>query len=495
MLATLAVVASLVVVSAGAAHAVDPTVTRVGGADRYETAALISKGTFGPGVDAAFIATGEDFPDALAAAGVAGHTSSPILLVRRDSIPQTTQDELTRLQPKQIVVVGGEGVVSQNVFNQLDAFTDGFLQRIQGPDRYATAAALSKAVYPSTAQLAFIATGRNFPDALAAGPAAAQESGPILLVPGQGPLPASVKNEIGRLKPTQLVVLGGLGAIDHNELEQLDALLPSGGDLFIGAGANRFTTAVTVSQSEFAQASQVVLTTGLNYPDALSAGSPAGIAHAPILLVNPTCIPPQVNAEIVRLHASQIIVVGGTGAVGPGVLSRTICTGDQPGHFSFADNDVLVGAQGVPAGTYRTRTASTGCVWARFSGPDLQNDLITATGNDGPEIMTIKPSDYLFTSDGCATWTNDLSAITSSPTAPLPPGNYFVGTDVAPGTWTAPGSDDCFWQRESGFGAEDADILDDNGGQGDATHNVSVTIAPTDAGFYSEGCGTWTKTG
>jgi hypothetical protein len=187
--------------------------------------------------------------------------------------------------------------------------------------------------------------------------------------------------------------------------------------------------------------------------------------------------------------------VGGPAAVGPGVLSRTICTGSQPGHFSFADGDVLVGAQGVPAGTYRTRSASTGCIWARFSGPDLENDGITANLTDGPEIVTIKSSDYLFSSQGCAPWTNDLSAITSSPTAPFGTGNYIVGTDVAPGTWAAPGSDDCYWQRESGFGNEDSDFIADNSGDADPTHNVQVTIAPTDRGFYTDACGTWTKVG
>src|SRR5581483_2536958 len=93
------------------AYATSGTVERLGGPDRYATAAAISASTFGPGVPVAYVATGLNFPDALAAAAAAGLRGVPVHLVTRDTIPPATATELARLRPERIVVVGSTGVV------------------------------------------------------------------------------------------------------------------------------------------------------------------------------------------------------------------------------------------------------------------------------------------------------------------------------------------------------------------------------------------------
>ncbi len=91
------------------------TVTRLAGADRYSTAAAISAASFAQYVPVVYIATGTNFPDALAGAPVAGAVGGPLLLVTRDTIPAATAAELTRLAPASIVVLGSTGVVSDAV--------------------------------------------------------------------------------------------------------------------------------------------------------------------------------------------------------------------------------------------------------------------------------------------------------------------------------------------------------------------------------------------
>jgi spore germination protein YaaH len=91
------------------------TVNRIAGGDRYSTAAYISASTFAPGAPVVYVATGLNFPDALAGAAVAGSQGAPILLVAPGSIPAVTAAELARLQPGRIVVLGGTGVVSEAV--------------------------------------------------------------------------------------------------------------------------------------------------------------------------------------------------------------------------------------------------------------------------------------------------------------------------------------------------------------------------------------------
>ena len=98
------------------------TVTRLAGSDRYSTAAAICSASFEPGVPVAYVAVGDNFPDALAAGPVAGINGGPVLLATRDSIPSATKSELARLAPLSIVVVGGPGVISDAVLTQLAGY-------------------------------------------------------------------------------------------------------------------------------------------------------------------------------------------------------------------------------------------------------------------------------------------------------------------------------------------------------------------------------------
>ncbi len=83
------------------------------------------------------------------------------------------------------------------------------------------------------------------------------------------------------------------------------------------AGAGRYETAVEISKAGFPDGSDtVVLAYGLNYADALAGVSLAKAKNAPILLTNLKTLPAETLAEIKRLKAKNVIILGGTGAVG-----------------------------------------------------------------------------------------------------------------------------------------------------------------------------------
>ena len=86
--------------------------------DRYATAASVSAATFDPGVPVVYIASGLNFPDALAGAAAGGYLGGPVLLVN-STIPAVTAAELTRLQPVRIVVLGGTRSVSEAILAAL----------------------------------------------------------------------------------------------------------------------------------------------------------------------------------------------------------------------------------------------------------------------------------------------------------------------------------------------------------------------------------------
>jgi putative cell wall-binding protein len=174
-------------------------------------------------VPVAYVATGVDYPDALGAVPAAGIEGGPILLVRPGALPAPTKTELGRLRPQRIVVLGGTAAVSATIATQLDAYTTGPVQRRAGADRYETAVAVSKASFGS-ADRVFIATGANFPDGLAGGPAGAQLRAPLLLVRPDA-LPTAVRNELLRLDPARVTILGGPNAVSESVRMAITQLL------------------------------------------------------------------------------------------------------------------------------------------------------------------------------------------------------------------------------------------------------------------------------
>jgi len=198
--------------------------SRQSGSDRYSTAAAISAKHFQPGAAVAFVATGEDFPDALTGGPAAAALGGPILLTQKTKLPSATVSELRRLKPRSIVVVGGTGVVSEAVENALKSYTTGEVSRLAGADRYSTGGKISKDAFKAGVPVAYVATGANFPDALAGGAAGAFKDGPVLLVAG-GTIPKATAAELTRLKPKSIIVLGGEAVVPEKVETALAAYL------------------------------------------------------------------------------------------------------------------------------------------------------------------------------------------------------------------------------------------------------------------------------
>jgi putative cell wall-binding protein len=307
------------VAQAPAASADHPA--RISGVDRYETAAKVSASRFTAGVPVAYVVTGVKFPDALAAGVAAGVERGPVLLTTPASLSPATSAELDRLRPAEIVVVGGAGSVSDGVVAQLRTKTDGTVTRVQGDDRFATAAAVARHAFAS-AGTAYVASGTTFPDALAGVPAAVRDRAPLLLVTATT-VPGATAQAIADLGVDQIVVLGGVGTISQGVEDQLRSLAGSTARV---AGDNRFATAAAVSARAFPGGAPVAyLATGMAAADALAAGPVAALAGGPVLLVRGNCIPPAVEAEIARLGAPGLVILGGDRAVGLAVEDATRC--------------------------------------------------------------------------------------------------------------------------------------------------------------------------
>jgi len=155
----------------------------------------------------------------------------------------------------------------------------------------------------------------------------------------------------------------------------------------------------------------------------------------------------------------------------------------------FGDGTYAVGngSGQVPAGTYRS-TGGSGCLWSRLSDLTGSPDsYITGAVMSGPDVVTVLPSDGGFETDGCGTWFT-LPA-TGPEVTSFGDGGYAIGIDIAPGTYSAPGGSDCYWEQDSDFLWVTSSLISDGGSDGPQT----VQLASNAVLFFVQGCGTWTK--
>jgi putative cell wall-binding protein len=163
-----------------------------------------------------------------------------------------------------------------------------------------------------------VATGRTFPDALSAGPAAAAVGAPILLV--RDSIPDATRAALARLQPQQIYLLGGTGSVSASVASQLQAY--SSQPIVRIGGADRYEVAAGIAHRFFAfGVSAAFVATGATFPDALAAVPAAAQVGGPLLLVRTTSIPAPIVGELRRLWPPQTVVLGGPASVAESVLS------------------------------------------------------------------------------------------------------------------------------------------------------------------------------
>jgi subtilisin family serine protease/putative cell wall-binding protein len=297
--------------------------TRIQGSDRYATAAQIAQREYSGPVPVVYLASGERFPDALAAAPAAVLESGPVLLTRAGELPAATAQQLARLAPARVVIVGGTGAVSGAVENAVRAAVpSATVQRRSGPTRYETAVQVSAVSFAPGVAEVFIATGLAAPDALAAAAAAGGVGAPVLLVPGSGPnagLPGAVAAELARLAPGQIRVMGGTAAVSGAVFNEIVAAAPTAVVTRI-SGATRYETASRLAGP--CPSGRLLVATGVQFADALAGATVAGREGCSLLLVPPTGWDGAIDTALARVGANSMTILGGPAAVPYPVESR-----------------------------------------------------------------------------------------------------------------------------------------------------------------------------
>ncbi len=303
---TLATSSIAVLPNAALADSAGSTVERIGGINRYETCVNISKKSF-DNSDVAILASGQKVHDALTSGGIAAKLKAPLLLTKKDTLPNVVMDELKRLKVKRVIFVGGEQSISKSLENQLAKTFK--VQRVSGKDRYETSIKLAEELNKGSKQENIIVNA-NTVDALSAGPVAAKLNRSIILTDGKN-LPEGSKSVVD-INSSSNIMIGGTDSMNIKGLK---------GDRI--SGINRYETSTKIAEKYYqGNNDKVVLANGTNYIDALSAINLVLSKKAPVLLAKTDALDASVSKYLEK-NAKGAYLLGGEDSISAS-LSKSI---------------------------------------------------------------------------------------------------------------------------------------------------------------------------
>ena len=300
----------------------EPKATRLAGANRYETASIISKKMNPKTSDTVIIATGITYQDALVAVPLASAHNAPLLLATEKHITAQTEAELKRLKAKNVIVVSTNGAIGSGAKAELKAL--GLKATyIEGRNVFETSTKVAKALQTQNKKAPdtiFFATDSAFADALSASPVAAIKGAPIIYLNNKSIDKATadyLKSVKGKIK--NAYIIGGNGVISDAMMKNVAKALglTSGKTVQRVAGANRYETCVAVNKKfkSMLTGTGICVAKGLDFPDALAGGVYAAATRQALFLADGKKLQDVQNTYLKGKNAGKITVFGGTGAV------------------------------------------------------------------------------------------------------------------------------------------------------------------------------------
>ncbi|MGL4731011.1 MAG: cell wall-binding repeat-containing protein, partial [Clostridium sp.] len=254
------------------------------GKDRYETAANVATVNWKDGSENVIIASGEGYPDSLSASFLAKKLNAPIILTDAEKLNTEAKEALKTLKAKNIYIVGGNGVVSKSIRDNLrkDGYT---LTELCGKDRFETNIAIANHLvekHDVKANEILVVNGKDyFSDALSASPVAAAR-GQILLIVGKDPVTAELATKFIQKHKSKVTVIGTEGLVPITVYDKL------GAKERVKGGKNRFETNLNIMKHFKLNTDKLYVAnaTGDAYADALVASALAGKTGSQLILTN-----------------------------------------------------------------------------------------------------------------------------------------------------------------------------------------------------------------
>lgn len=265
------------------------TVTKLMGNDRYETAAKVSKEGWSTSADTVIIVNGDDkyLVDGLTATPLASVKNAPILLSNSKALPKFTIDEIKRLSPKNVIVIGGENAIPQSIIDEIEKINSSIsVERIGGADRYETSLNIAKEIdKTNNITKIYVGAGNGEADSLSIASVAGREKSPIILSQKDG-LTKSVYDYIKSEKVVDGHIIGGPNSISDSAIAQIDSAISndiSGNRI---SGSDRKETNAKVIEKFYTnnQLNGVIVAKENDLVDALTVGPLGAKEDMPVVL-------------------------------------------------------------------------------------------------------------------------------------------------------------------------------------------------------------------
>ncbi|AKP43756.1 TPA: cell wall-binding protein Cwp10 [Clostridioides difficile] len=290
------------------------TVKKLKGADRFETAIKISQSGWTKS-DTVVIVNGEDksMVDGLTATPLASVKNSPILLSSNEKLPQKTVEELKRLNPSKVIVIGGNNSMPNSVVEAIKAVNSKIsVQRIGGDTRYQTSINIAKEIdKTNNVSKLYIGAGNGEADSLSIASLAGKEKTPIVLTQKDG-----VDNEAEQFiksnKVSNIYFIGGVEKISNKAIEQVGKIANKDISNNRVAGQTRQETNAKVIDKFYSQSKLdgVVVANQDKLIDALAVGPLAAKNNSPVILATNTLDKSQ-ESSLKGKNSSKLFEVGG----------------------------------------------------------------------------------------------------------------------------------------------------------------------------------------
>ena len=352
-----AILAAVLVLPTALVNSVEPAlaadaprdVRRVEGTTRYWTSCEASKDhLYRPGKPI-FLASGLDFPDALAGGPAAARVDGSLVLTDPWYLNSCVVDALNQIKPSEVVILGGTGAISQGVEDYLRQLTDPWrVKRLFGNNRYETAEVINKHYFAGSGARALVASGRDFPDALSAAGVAAGQGAAIVLSPGSD-LGWPAVRALQAMGTRQALVVGGWGVLGNWVTQGLRDMGIS--DFLRVAGTDRYKTAsILVDYAGPRYRTGAYIASGQSYYDALAVS--AYTKTMPIILTpQQWCLDDAASSALWAKFHHDVRIVGGTGVLPEGLNWLQTCGSNMvlepDGHFTCGPHGCGMGQHWV----------------------------------------------------------------------------------------------------------------------------------------------------
>lgn len=266
---------------------IESKVEILGGNNRFDTAVQLSQSKFNKS-NYVVIVNNSAIIDGVTASALATALKAPILLARNTYIDESIKNEISRLEAKNAVLVGGATVLGDGVVNDLRSCGITNIKRAGGNTRYETALEVAKYIDDNIYDVSevFIVYGQGEADALSAGAISGQNRIPILLTRSDA-INSEVKSWLSSEKLSNGYVIGGTTVISNNILNELNAITTNDvRDNRLGGATRQDTNAMIIDRFYANNLNSVYVTKSLLLVDALTAGPIAAMDGSPILIVN-----------------------------------------------------------------------------------------------------------------------------------------------------------------------------------------------------------------